>query len=65
MALRRDMSDAALSPHEIEEGKEHIPRHNPSIEEKARHTRKETHFAPRIQTQGRGWSRYAVSLLHI
>lgn len=43
------MSDAALSPYEIKEGKEHIPRHDPTVEEKVRHTGEETHFAPRTQ----------------
>jgi hypothetical protein len=47
MALGRDMSDAALSPDEIEERKKYIPREDPSIEEKVRHAGEETHFAAR------------------
>jgi hypothetical protein len=34
MALWRDMPNATLPPHEIEKCKEHIPRHDPEIEEK-------------------------------
>jgi hypothetical protein len=49
MALRRNMSDTALSPYEIEEGKEHIPRHDFSIEEKVRYAGEEAHVSPRTQ----------------
>jgi len=44
VALRRDMPDGALAHDEIEDREDHIPRHDPSTEEKVGHAGGKPHF---------------------